>query len=315
MNKLRPFRFGILGPSGGATRQSWHDRARAIEDAGYSSVLFSDHPMFNTAPIACMVTVAEATSKLKIGSAMFGNDFRHPVVLAQEAAMIDLLSDGRLELGLGTGWYKEDYAMSGIPLDPPSVRVSRLEEAIHVIKGYFTGEPFDFSGRYYNVRGLKGQPSPFQKPHPSIVIGGGSRRILSFAGREADIVSINIRTTRDGWLDFTSLSTEATEQKVAWVREAAGERFAALELNLLAQTPIITDHPRQAAQDLLKGWELPADDASIERCLQSTPLLIGSVDHVVEKLQMCREQLGISYITVFEPMEQFIPVVKRLAGT
>ena len=312
MSSQHPFRFGVLSPNGGTTRNSWHARARAIEDAGYSSVLFSDHPMFNTAPIACMVTAAEATSTLKIGSAMFANDFRHPVVLAQEAAMVDRLSEGRLELGLGTGWYKEDYAMSGIPLDPPDVRVSRLEEAVHVIKGFFGGETFDFSGRYYSVRGLKGLPSLFQKPHPPIVIGGGSRRILAFAGREADIVSINIRTTREGWLDFNSLSTEATAQKVAWVREAAGERFVALELNLLVHTAIITDHPRQAAQEYLKGWGLPADDASVERCLQSTPILIGSVDQVVDKLQMCREQLGITYFTIFEPMEQFMPVVKRL---
>lgn len=312
MNNLRPFRFGLLGPNGGSSRKEWIERVLAIEAAGYSSLLFMDH--LGTAPIACMMAAAAATTTVKIGSCMFANDFRHPVFLAQEAAMIDLFSDGRLELGLGTGWYKGDYTSSGIPLDPPDVRVSRMEEAIHVIKGFFGGESFDFTGRYYNVHELKGLPRPFQKPHPPITIGGGSRRILSFAGREADIVSINIRTTRDGWLDFTSLSYEATAQKVSWVREAAGERFTELELNLLISTVNITDKPRQAAQDYLKGWELPADDVSVERCLQSPPMLIGSVDQVVEKLQICREQLGISYFTIFEPMEQFIPVVRLLAG-
>ena len=146
------------------------------------------------------------------------------------------------------------------------------------------------------------------------MIGGGSRRILSFAAREADIVSVNGKTTREGGLDFASLSPEATDQKVAWVREAAGERFDALELNILATVVIITDQRHQAALDSLKDWGLPADDASADRWLESPSVLIGTVDQIVEDLQLRRERYGFSYITVFEPLEPFAPVVERLTG-
>ncbi len=314
MNKLHPFRFGLMKFSGGSSRQNWADQARAIEAAGYSSLLLSDHLIIPLAPIACMVAAADATTTLRIGSAVFGNDFRHPVFLAQEAAMIDLLSDGRLELGLGTGFYARDYEMSGIALDSPAVRVSRLEEAVHIIKGFFGEKPFDFTGQHYNVHGLQGLPKSVQKPHPPIAIGGGSRRILSFAAREADIVSVNIRTTAEGGFDMASLSADATAQKVAWVREAASERFDSLELNVLVTKVSITENPRQVARDNLQESGLPTDTESVDRWLESPSVLVGTIDQIVETLRIRRERYGFSYISIFEPMEPFVPVVERLAG-
>ncbi len=191
---------------------------------------------------------------------------------------------------------------------------SRLEEAVQVIKGFFGEGSFDFAGKYYQVRGLEGIPKPLQKPHPPIRIGGGSRRILSFAAREADIVSFNIRTTRDGGFDMSSLSAEATDQKLQWVREAAGNRFDSLELNVLVTTVIVTEKRTQAARDHLRQENLPYDDTSVKQWIESPSVLVGTVDQIVETLRHRREKYGFSYVSVFEPMEPFVPVIERLAG-
>jgi probable F420-dependent oxidoreductase len=262
-----------------------------------------------------MVSAAEATSTLRIGSYVLGNDFRHPVMLAKEAATIDVLSNGRLELGIGTGYYKSDYEGSGIPLQAPGVRVARFKEAVRLIKGFFEGEPFSFEGEYYQVHDLKGIPLPIQRPHPPIMMGGGSKRVLGIAAREADIVSLNIRTTPGGGFDLSSLTIEAAAQKVEWIRQAAGERFADLELNLLVMVVEITDDRREAAEKIHREWEMSNDEFTVEQLLDSPSFLIGSLEQIIEQLQMLREKFGISYYSVWEPMEPFAPIVARLSGT
>lgn len=314
MTSKRPFRFGLFCGQGADSRQAWADKARAVEAAGFSTLLLGKHLLFSLAPIAGLMAAANATTTLRVGASVFGNDFRHPAILAKEVATLDLLSDGRFEFGLGTGWYSVDYEQTGIPFDAPGIRVSRLEEAVKVIKGFFGEQPFDFDGAYYKTRGLKGVPRPVQKPHPPLVIGGGSRRVLSLAGREADIVSINAKTTTAGWLDFDSITAERTAEKVGWVREAAGARFDSLELNMLANDVIVTNDRRGAARESLTRRKLPSDDAAIDRWLDSPPIFIGSVDEIVDLMQMRRERYGISYISMFEPMEPCLPVVRNLAG-
>lgn len=314
MTSYRPFRFGLFCGQGADSRQAWADKARAVEAAGFSTLLLGDHLPFSLSPIAGLMAAANATTTLRVGTAVFGNDFRHPVFLAREAATLDRLSDGRFEFGLGTGWYHLDYEQSGMPLDAPGIRVSRLEEAVKVIKGFFGEQPFDFDGAYYKTRGLKGVPRPVQKPYPPLVIGGGSRRVLNLAGREGDIVSINAKTTPAGWLDFDSMSADRTAEKVGWVREAAGARFDAIELNMLANELIVTNDRRGATRESLTRRKLPADEASVDRWLDSPPIFIGSVNEIVDLMQMRRERYGISYISMFEPMEPLMPVVKRLAG-
>ena len=314
MTAKRPFRFGLFCGQGAGSRQAWADKARAVEAAGFSTLLLGDHLPFSLSPIAGLMAAANATTTLRVGAGVFGNDFRSPVFLAREVATLDLLSDGRFEFGLGTGWYSVDYEQSGIPFDAPGIRVSRLEEAVKVIKGFFGEQPFDFDGAYYKTRGLKGVPIPVQKPHPPLVIGGGSRRVLSLAGREADIVSINVKTTAAGWLDFDSNTAERTAEKIGWVREAAGARFDALELGMLAGELLVTDDRRGAARESLARRKLPSDDAAIDRWLDSPPNFIGSVDEIVDLMQMRRERFGFSYISMFEPMERCLPVVERLAG-
>jgi alkanesulfonate monooxygenase SsuD/methylene tetrahydromethanopterin reductase-like flavin-dependent oxidoreductase (luciferase family) len=147
------------------------------------------------------------------------------------------------------------------------------------------------------------------------MIGGGSQRVLSLAAREADIVSVNIKTTAEGTFDFSSLTAEAASQKVAWVREAAGERLDALTLNILVPAVAITEHRRQAAEEMLRRTGIPESVMTVEQALASPSLLYGTVDQIVEDLQVRRETYGFSYIVVWEPMEQFAPIVERLAGT
>jgi probable F420-dependent oxidoreductase len=308
-----PFRFGI-NVSGAVSRAEWIAKARKAEALGYDTLLMSDHLHNELAPVAALVAAAETTSTLRLGSFVFGNDFRHPVLLAQEAATIDLLSDGRLEFGIGTGYWHEDYEQSGITLDPPGVRINRLVEAVQIIKGLFGDAPLTYHGEHYTVRGLDGLPKPVQRPHPPIMIGGGGRRVLSFAAREADIVSVNIKTTAEGTFDFSSLTAEAAAQKVAWVREAAGERFDRLTLNILVPALAITESRRQTAEEMLRQSGISGNVMSVEQALESPSVLCGTVDEIVEDLQVRRERYGFSYIVVWEPMEKFAPVVERLAG-
>ncbi|MBV9282258.1 MAG: TIGR03621 family F420-dependent LLM class oxidoreductase [Chloroflexi bacterium] len=315
MSKYRPFRFGVnVPPFGSISGAEWKARAQKAEALGYATFLVPDHLFGTVAPLSALGAAAAVTTTIRLGTLVLGNDFRHPVMLAREAATIDVLSDGRLELGLGTGWLRPDYTQPGIPFDPPGVRVSRLEEAVHVVKGAFAAEPFSFSGTYYTIDDLAAQPKPLQPPHPPILIGGGSKRILSFAAREADIVSINIKTTPEGWTEPGSDRADATRQKVDWVRAAAGDRFPGLELNILITSLKVTDNRRRAAAEIVDHWRLPGRRPTVDELLALPTTLIGTVDQIVDQLQEQRERYGLSYIIVWEPMEEFAPIVERLAG-
>jgi len=318
MDQSRAFRFGIL-TGGAASRKAWIEKAKQAESIGYSTLLIDDHLFNKFAPLAALVSAADATTSLRVGSLVFGNDFRHPVVLAKEAATLDVLTDGRFEFGLGTGYLRGDYEQSGMELQAPGRRVSRFEEAVQVIKRSFADNPLTHEGTYYTIRNLNGLPKPVQTPHPPLLLGGGSKRMLSIAAREANIVSINIRTTAEGGFDFSSTTPEATDQKIAWVREAAGARFHDLELNVLV-FPVVTDRRREVAAKMLREWEMPTDEASIDAFLDESSSLFGTVDEIAEDLQARRQRFGFSYIAVGEyyqadVMERFAPVIAKLAGT
>ena len=154
MPTQRPFRFSMVS-HGAASRGEWYSQARKAEHLGYAIFLVNDHLASTFAPVAAIIAAAEATTRLRVGSYVFANDFRHPVMLAKEAATIDVLSNGRFEFGIGTGWAQADYAHSGIPLDPPGVRVSRFAEAVHIIKGAFADAPISFLGTHYQVQDLQ----------------------------------------------------------------------------------------------------------------------------------------------------------------
>ena len=305
----RLFRFGVQG-RGMGPREAWLETLRRVEGTGYSTFLVLDHFVRGLDPIAALGAAATATSSLRLGSMVFDNDFRHPAVLAKAMATIDVLSGGRLEIGLGAGWLREEYDQTGIPFDPPGVRIDRMVEAVHLMKRIFTEDEVTFSGKHYSTTNLVMPPKPVQQPYPPIVIGGGSKRILSVAGREADIVGITTRALPDGSKDTTDMIAAAATRKVNWVREAAGERFDDLELTIMVSDVIVTGN-RQAAADRLAA-EL---NVSAEDVLDSPHLLIGTIEEMVADLQRRRHQFGISYFVVVESnMEKLAPVVARLSG-
>jgi probable F420-dependent oxidoreductase len=312
MSHTRPFRFGHFANS--ASRTEWAETARKAEAAGYSTLVVGDHLDGDFSPITALAAAASVTSTLRLGTYVLGNDFYNPVLLARDAASLDVLSDGRLELGLGTGWLATDYTQTGIALESPGVRISRFEEALQIITGALTQTPFTFTGRYYQVRDLEGIPKTIQQPRPPLLVGGGAKRTLSLAARTADIVSVNIRTTPEGGMDISSLTAAAAAQKVAWIREAAGERLETLELNILVPTVQVTDHPRRAAEERLRQGGVPPQLFSADDALESPSVLLGSVDQIVDTLIERRERYGFSYIANWAPVEEFAPVVARLVG-
>lgn len=310
MTAPRPFRFGVVS-AGAASRAEWIALAPKAEALGYATLVVPDHFRNALATGLALLTAAEVTTTLRIGGLVFDNDFRHPTVLAKEAATLDVLSGGRFELGMGAGWMRSEYDEAGIGFDPPGLRVGRLEEAVRIVKGLFADEPLRFSGRYYQVNGLAGLPKPVQRPHPPLVIGGGARRLLSLAAREADIVSFAPRAKVDGsGLDRADITAAAVDDKVAWVREAAGDRFASLELNLLVQAVSVTDDRAPAIAELCRRFE------TTPGVVESSPFaFVGSVDRISELLLERRARYGVSYWVVFEAaLEAFAPVVARLRG-
>jgi probable F420-dependent oxidoreductase len=285
--------------------------ARHVEESGYHTLVMPDHfgPRLTLAP--ALVLAAEATSRLRVGSLVYDNDFRHPAQLAQEVASIDLLTDGRFEFGLGAGWLKSEYDAAGIPFDEGGTRVERMAEALQIIRALLRGTPLTIEGRYYRLTGLTGSPMPKQQPHPPILIGGGGRRLLTLAAREADVISIMPRSRRDGGgLEDADASAEAFERKLAWIRDGAGDRFSRIELNTLVQSVVISDHPLDAAKPLAKEYGVEP-----ENILETPLVLIGSVDQIAETLEQRRERFGLSYITVFEKdLESLAKVIARLGA-
>jgi probable F420-dependent oxidoreductase len=317
MTAAHPIRFGV----GGGTAQPRDERralVRRAEALGYAVFLVADHYVNEIAPIAALMAAADAAETIRIGSFVFNNDLRHPIQLAKEVATLDLLSGGRFELGIGAGWNKAEYDQVGLPFDRPGVRIERLAEAVTLIKQFFTQESVTFAGNYYRVTGLETSPKSPQHPHPPIFIGGGGERVLSLAGREANIVGVHRRSNAGGPIDARERTEAALAQKVAWVRQAAGERFASLELNMQLVRVMITENRQQAAEDALREFSGQAWAAGItpEVLLADPYWVIGSVDHVMAHVRHLHETYGISYFMVdSEDMETFAPVVAQLSGT
>jgi probable F420-dependent oxidoreductase len=309
---MNRFRFGVSvwhAPS----RAEWIAKARKIEDLGYSSLLVPDHLNERVAPMPALISAAEATKRIRVGTYVLNNDLRHPVVVAREAAAVDLFTDGRLQLGLGAGWNKAEYDQAGLTFDRGGIRVERLAEAVVIIRRLLAGEQVSFAGRHYRVSGHVIAPLPVQKPHPPILIGGNGPRMLTLAAQQADIVGLAGMTPRRGGteMDVSRWKGSAVDESIALIRAAAGERFARLELNALVQRVVVSDDRRGAAEDLTRAWpQLGAADI-----LETPYVLIGTVDQIVEDLCAYRARWCISYYVVHEPyMDAFAPVVARLAG-
>jgi probable F420-dependent oxidoreductase len=290
---MRPFRFGVV--TGNArSRTEWVTKARRAEELGYAIILVPDHIAVGVAPLTALAVAAAATSTLRVGSLVLCNDFRHPAWLAKEAATLDLLSDGRFELGMGAGYLPMDYTQTGIPFDSPRVRVNRLDEALHLMHRVFTEQTVTFTGTHYTVADLQGRPSPVQQPRPPIFVGGTGKRLLSMAARRADSVGIGFTVWR---ADIADVPPAEIARKVAWLEQAAPDRFDQLELGYTVFQTVVTD-----------GTSAPA-------LPQSPHVLAGSIDQIVEEIAERRERYGFSYVQIMEQqMEAFAPVVARLAG-
>jgi probable F420-dependent oxidoreductase len=311
----RRFRFAAqLSTAPDRTGRSWADQAKKVEDLGFSTLLMPDHFGDQLAPMPALMAAADATTTLKVGALVFDNDYRHPLILAKEAATLDLLSDGRLELGLGAGWMRSDYDESGIAYDAPAVRVDRFEEAVDVITGLLESDSaFSYSGKHYTVTDHTGTPRPAQHPRPPIIIGGGGRRVLGIAARRAEIVSINVnlRSGTAGPEAAANATPDATREKIGWVKEAAGTRFDEIELNTLIGFVLVTDDRQSVVDAMAPALGIDPTDA-----LHIPLALIGTLDEMAEELEWRRQEYGITYFSVeSDAWEVLSPVVARLAGT
>jgi probable F420-dependent oxidoreductase len=293
----------------------FREKARQAEALGYATLFvpdhFIDHPL---APMPAMAAAAAVTDTLRVGSLVLGNDYKHPVVLAREAATLDLLSDGRLELGLGAGWMTADYEKAGLELDRAGVRIDRLEESVAILKGLMADAPFTFHGAHYSVTELDGEPKPVQRPHPPFIIGGGAPKILGLAAREAAIVGVNanlrggVAISEDA---ARSMTGAATDQKISWLREAAGARFGDLEIQSFVGFTNFTDDRRSLAEMMAGAFGVSPDEA-----LETPVVLAGTLEQMIDDLYARRERWEMSYVVVgVDVMEQFAPAVAKLAGT
>jgi probable F420-dependent oxidoreductase len=309
---MLPFRFGVQLSDAGSGAE-WREKARKIEGLGYSTLFVPDHFGEQVGPLVALTVAAEATSSLKVGSLVFGNDYRHPVVLAKEVATLDLFSEGRFEFGLGAGWMTSDYDESGLVEDSAGTRISRMAESLAIMKSLWSTGEATFEGEHYRITGAKGFPEPAQRPHPPIIIGGGGRRVLGIAAREADIVGVN-PSLAAGHVGREVLETTSADfylQRIEWIREAAGARFESLELQCLTFViQIVPNHDEAVAQ--LAG----ALSVAPEHVQGSPLILIGSTDQIVDTLLERRDTFGFTYIVIHEAeMEAFAPVVDALSGS
>ena len=313
MAHARKFRFGLMAgraKSGAA----WTELARKAEDLGFSTLCVADHFTDGLAPTPALAAAAAVTTTLRIGSLVYGVDFRHPATLAKEAATIDLLSDGRFELGIGAGWMDQDYDWTGITRDAPGVRIDRLAEAIGILKGLWSGAPVDQHGDTWTIKGMVGTPRPVQAGGPPILSGGGGKRVLETAARLGDIVSVNpnVGAGKFDAAAWASIAAAETDAKMAIVKGAAGVRYPDLEIAFLNFFTNVTDDTMAAATTV--GGYMGGVPA--EAVLASPNTLVGSVDALVDEIQSRRERWDGSYMIVMaDAIDSFAPVVARLAGS
>jgi probable F420-dependent oxidoreductase len=323
MGVMRPFRFlATIEDSGGTGRldlAALTAQVRKAESVGCDTFVLPDHLLDQAATLPLLAMVAAVSENLRVSPFVLNVCLRHPAVLAQELATIDALSGGRLDVGLGAGWNKPEHDAIGIPFEPTGERIKRLAEAIAVIKGCFGEEPFDFEGEYYTITGYMGLPKPAQRPHPPIFLGGGGRRTLTLAAREAQIIGLAPRikpVEGEPRTDAWSLTAEATEEKIGWIREAAGDRFEEIELNTYATgAPIlVTGQPlAEAARRADRIRERTGVELTVEQILDSPHIFMGTLADLRRKFIELRERFGISSFLV-DDVEALAPVIEELAG-
>lgn len=309
---MATFRFA-LQVSRTESPAAWRELARKAEDLGYSTLYVPDHLDDQWAPMIALAVAAEATSTIRVGTLVLDNDFRHPVLLAKEAATLDVMTDGRFEFGIGAGWMTTDYEQSGIPMERPSVRIDRLAESLEIMRAMWETGGATFAGTYYEVTEASGVPAPVTPGGPPLVIGGGSKRILSLAGQYADVVSIvpSLAAGQIGPEVAAEAVVEKYADRVRWATEAAGDRAGDLELQCWTVAVQVVPNADQVIEAMASLFDLTPDQ------LRAAPLaLFGTTSEIIETLRKRREELGFSYIVVHEAeMEALAPVIAELAGS
>jgi probable F420-dependent oxidoreductase len=307
----RPFRFALSVNRLPESRDDWLRSVQLADDLGFSQVVLGDHvgeQRYSSVP--ALAAAASVNSRLRFGTSVFNNDFRHPVMLAKDVATLDVMTEGRFELGLGAGWMATDYTTTGISRDPGRIRIERLEESVQIIRGLFGPGPVTFEGSHYQVSGLEGWPKPVQDPLP-IFIGGGTRRLLSMAARHADIVGLQPVHRGGVYGGGAELSSAALSERCRWVEESAGDRFDRIELHMLVHAVSVANDPGDGAKQLATRFGLSVDEA-----LSSPYLLIGPTGKIAVDLVSLREGLGLSYFTVrYADALAFAPVLEQLSGS
>jgi probable F420-dependent oxidoreductase len=312
MADRRPFKFAAM-IRGGDSGEEFLGRVRQIESLGYNQVAMVDHFNPTYSPVPGLTAAAIVAPSLRVVATVFDNDFRNPVLLAKEMATLDQLSGGRVDVGIGAGWLLRDYEQSGVPYERAGVRISRMEEALAVMKGAWRGEPFSFEGEHYTIKDLEGYPPPVQQPHPPIYIGGGGDRMLSIAGREADIIGVHVRFGPERAATSEDVYRDEMIRKIDVIREAAGSRFDGIELALLLFGAKVIDS--KADQEAEIARIAGANGMSVEEAAASPYFLVGSETELVEQIQGLRETFGISHFTIVAgDADGFAPVVARLSG-
>jgi probable F420-dependent oxidoreductase len=296
----RKFRFGVVTAQA-SSGEDWLNHARRIESLGFDTMVMPDTLQYSLAPFPALAAAAAATRTLRVGTYVLANDYRHPVMVAKEAATLDFVSGGRLELGIGAGrpTSASDNAMLGLPFDSGSIRVDRLAEALAIIKPLLAGQTVDYSGRYYTTSKAAIAPAPVQNPVP-ILIAAGQPRLLKLAAREADIVTLAIQPHET--------ETQVAE-RIDLIRQTAGDRFAhlAININLMAVGGQV---PRQI--QMSRGAEAAQQLAESD----AIPVLKGTTQQMCDRLEWLREKFAINYVVVADQlMDALAPMVSRLAGT
>jgi len=309
----------MVGTRGIVDRATLVRDARVAESVGYSHLCIHDHLRAQMAPIPVLTAVAMATERLRLCPLVFNNDLRHPAVLAQDLATLDLISEGRMIVGIGAGWNEPEYTSIGLRFDPASVRIDRMMETVAILRGLFAEGAFSFEGAHYTIAELDGQPKPIQQPHPPFLIGGTRQRVLRLAAQEAEIVGLDLRQDRESLPDAFPARMD---ERIGWVRDAAGPRFGQLDISVLRVLGdiVVTPEPARAAAALARtleartGLTIPPDDL-----VESPYTLIGSVPDLVAKIQRARKRWGVNSYLVgwFDDagLADIAPVVEQLAGT
>jgi probable F420-dependent oxidoreductase len=314
---MRPFRF-LATVDENLSFAELASLARKAEAVGCSSFVLPDHVIGQYGAVPLLAMVAASTERLRVGTFVLNVCLRHPAVLAQDLATLDALSGGRLEIGLGAGSNKPEFDAIGIGFEPVGVRINRLAEAVAVLKGCFAEGPFSFAGEHYTITGHDGAPKPAQRPHPPIFLGGGGKRLLTLAAREAQIIGLAPRLVSGDRprVDAWSLTAAATEEKISWIRAAAGDRFGELELNTYPQggPTVVTDDPRpEARRRVDRIREQTGVELTIDEILDSPHTFVGSIKDLTHKFVDLRERFGISSFLV-DDLDALAPVVEDLAG-